>query len=85
LCNAEFSSVYRFDGELIHFVAQHGLSAAACEAIRRAYPMKPSRKGAAGRSVLSGKVEQIPDIDEDLDYGLGHLARAAVTRAICRS
>jgi two-component system NtrC family sensor kinase len=82
LCNAEFSSVYRFDGELIHFVAQHGLSEAACDAIRCAYPMKPSRKGAAGRSVLSGKVEEIPDINEDLEYALGHLARAAATRAI---
>src|SRR6476660_8535871 len=25
LCGAEFAAVYRFDGKLIHFVAQHGL------------------------------------------------------------
>ena len=27
LCDAEFCAVFRFDGELIHFVAEHGLSA----------------------------------------------------------
>ena len=43
LCKAEFSAVYRFDGELMHFAAHHGLSAQAIEAMNGVYPLKPGR------------------------------------------
>ena len=41
LCGAQFAWVFRFDGQLLHFVAHHGLSAAGIDAVRSAYPIAP--------------------------------------------
>src|SRR5258705_10276296 len=41
LCGALFSSVYRFDGELIHMVAHHNYPPAALELSRRVFPARP--------------------------------------------
>jgi PAS domain S-box-containing protein len=82
LCAAQFSLLYRFDGTLLHFVAHHGLGPEALAAVRRAYPMAPSRASTAARAVLSGTVEQIPDVDLDPDYGHGTVARAIGSRSI---
>src|SRR5262249_34540909 len=49
LCAAQFCHVFRFDGELIHFVASHGHSAEALEATQGNYPMHPGRGTAAAR------------------------------------
>jgi two-component system NtrC family sensor kinase len=68
LCNARFCHVYRYDGELVHFAAQHGLPAAGVETIRRAYPIPPGRASAAARAILNGAIEQIPDVQADADY-----------------
>ena len=45
LCEAEFCAVFRFDGELIHFVASTGFRAVGHEAMTHAYPMPPGRGG----------------------------------------
>ena len=82
LCEAEFCQLYRFDGTLLHFVAHHGLSAEGAEAVRRAYPMAPGRASAAARSVLSGEVEQVPDVHVDPEYGHGTVARTANFRSV---
>ncbi|MGH6924881.1 MAG: GAF domain-containing protein [Propylenella sp.] len=70
LCGAEFCHVFRFDGELLHFVAFHRLELEGVEAVRRAFPSRPTRGSVAGRSVLTGAVEQIPDVTQDADYVL---------------
>ena len=82
LCEAEFCVVFRFDGELIHFVAEHGLSPVGHEAMTRAYPMPPGRGGTSARAVMSGKVEQIPDVDEDPYYAISNVAKAVNARSI---
>ena len=41
LCDGIFGGVWRFDGELFHFVAQHRFSAEALELLQRQYPMRP--------------------------------------------
>jgi len=41
LCNARLCWVFRFDGKLIHFAAEHGLSPEYMEATRRSYPIPP--------------------------------------------
>jgi two-component system, NtrC family, sensor kinase len=43
LCAAQFCHVFRFDVELIHFVASHGHSAKVLEAAPSYYPMHPGR------------------------------------------
>ena len=54
LCEAQFCHVFQFDGELLHLVAHHGLTPEGAEAVRRAWPMAPSRESAAGRPGRGG-------------------------------
>nr|WP_037390703.1 GAF domain-containing protein [Sinorhizobium americanum] len=75
LCEAEFCFVFRFDGELLHPAAYHGVSQEGIEAVRASFPQRPSRGNVTGRAFLSGAVEQIPDVFEDADYKMHSLAR----------
>jgi GAF domain-containing protein len=68
LCKARFCWVFRFDGKLIHFVAEHGLSPEDTEEIRSRYPIPPGRASAAARAVVTGAVAEIPDAQADTDY-----------------
>ena len=43
LCGGLMGCVFRFDGELIHFVTGHNLSPEGLAEYRRAYPRPPSR------------------------------------------
>ena len=74
LCGAQFCFVYRFDGQLLHFVAHHSVSPKVVEINRRAYPQPPSRKSVAARAILEQSVVQIPDVYADPEYALGELA-----------
>jgi GAF domain-containing protein len=74
LCAAEFCFVYRFDGQLLHFVAHHSVAPEVLEINRRAYPQAPSRNSVAARAILEKIVVQIPDVHADADYALGELA-----------
>jgi signal transduction histidine kinase len=82
LCDAQFCHVFRFDGELLHFVAYHGLDSATAEVVRGPWPMAPDRGSAAGRSVLSGTVVHIPDVHVDADYALGEIAKIETYRSV---
>src|ERR1700731_884057 len=68
LCKARYCWVFRFDGKLIHFVAEHGLSPEDTEEIRSRYPIPPGRASAAARAVVTGAVAEIPDAQADTDY-----------------
>src|SRR5216684_581120 len=76
LCEAQYCFVYRFEGQLLHFVAHHGLTAEVLEINRSAYPAPPGRRSVAARAVLERSVVQIPDVDADPDYALGAMAAA---------
>jgi len=67
LCRADLSGVHRFDGELIHFAAQYGRTPEEIDAVRRAFPQRPSRASATARCILSGEVVQIVDHHDDPD------------------
>src|SRR5262245_18812072 len=71
LCEGQFCFVYRFDGQLLHFVAHHSLTPEVIEMNRRAYPAPPSQRSAAARAILERSFVQIPDISADPDYALG--------------
>ena len=81
LCDAEVAGVFRYDGELLHFVAHHGLTPKSVEALGRAFPTPLSRGSAAARAVLNAGVEQIPDVHADPDYVLGAAAEATKFRS----
>jgi len=82
LCSANHCHVFRFDGNLVHFVASHGLTPDGLEAVQRVYPMRPGRGSASARAVQSGRVEQIPDLLQDPDFAHGHLAAVMSYRSI---
>ena len=81
LCDAEIAGVFRCDGELLHFVAHHGLTPKSVEALGRAFPTPLSRGSAAARAVLNAGVEQIPDVHADPDYVLRAAAEAGKVRS----
>jgi two-component system, NtrC family, sensor kinase len=74
LCAAQFCFVYRFDGQLLYFVAHHSVTPEMIDINRRAYPQPPSRGSVAARAILEKSVVQIPDVNADPDYTLGGLA-----------
>jgi two-component system NtrC family sensor kinase len=81
LCEAQYCFVYRFEGQLLHFVAHHGLAAEVLEINRSAYPAPPGRRSVAARAVLERSVVQIPDVNADPDYALGAMAAAGAYRS----
>src|SRR6516165_1472361 len=82
LCGGQFCFVYRFDGQLLHFVAHHSLTPEVLEMNRRAYPAPPSRRSAAARAILERGFVQIPDINADPDYVLGPMAVVGNYRSV---
>jgi two-component system, NtrC family, sensor kinase len=82
LCGGQFCFVYRFDGQLLHFVAHHSLTPEVLEMNRRAYPAPPSRRSAAARAILEGGFVQVPDINADPDYVLGAMAVVGDYRSV---
>jgi PAS domain S-box-containing protein len=80
LCDAR-CLVFRFDGDQLHFVAQHGLLPDGVEAIRGAWPRPAARGTAVGRAVLDRGTVHIPDITQDTEYELVFVAQVGEWRA----
>ncbi|HEU4341215.1 MAG TPA: GAF domain-containing protein, partial [Candidatus Binatia bacterium] len=68
LCDSLFANVFRFDGELLHFVATHKYTAEAVELLRDVYPMRPANSQISGRVILSKSVVHMADALSDADY-----------------
>src|SRR6266536_2263898 len=81
LCEGSGCSVIRFDGEMVHLVAQHNISAEAHDAMQRRYPRHPTRESAMERAVLDSTVIHIPDVREDPDFRL-HAELAGEVKAL---
>ncbi|MER8441180.1 GAF domain-containing protein [Mesorhizobium sp. M1312] len=75
LCEAQFCFVYRYDGQLLHFVAHHGITEESVEIVRNTFPVAPTRGSAAERAILNLEVAQIPDLTLDSEFT--HRAAAA--------
>jgi GAF domain-containing protein len=82
LCDASFSIVTRFDCELIHVAAISNMLPEAAEAIRKAFPARPSSRGAASRCIQNRAIVHIPDITQDPEYSPTGLAQTANIRSI---
>src|SRR5262249_37912716 len=81
LCGALFGSVYRFDGELIHMVADSNSPLEGLEASRQLFPARPGRGLFTGRAILERTVVHVPDIERDPEYKPHPLIRAAGFRS----
>ncbi|MFT5444844.1 MAG: GAF domain-containing protein/anti-sigma regulatory factor (Ser/Thr protein kinase) [Gammaproteobacteria bacterium] len=62
LCGALISGVFRFDGEQIQFVAQHGWTPETLEAFQQAYPRTPAEDKLIGRALLERRVVNVADV-----------------------
>jgi len=65
LCNGMHTIVTRFDGELIHLVAQHNPRPDASTAAARLYPRRPGRDVTVGRAILDRTLVHIADVEQD--------------------
>ena len=82
LCEAEFCFVFRLDGTVLHFAAQHGLSAEGNAAMHTVWPAEIDRGSAAGRSILDRAIVHIPDVRTDPDYRQASVAEIAKFRSV---
>ncbi|HJQ59227.1 MAG TPA: GAF domain-containing protein, partial [Vineibacter sp.] len=82
LFQAQMCNVFQFDGELLHLVASHGLSARAVELARQRFPSPPGQATAANRCILSGVVSEVPDTHADPAYLSSDVAQADHYRSV---
>jgi signal transduction histidine kinase/DNA-binding response OmpR family regulator len=68
LCNSLFANVFRFDGELVHFVASHNVGPSYVEMMREKYPMGPDISQISGRVLLAKSVVWLKDALADPAY-----------------
>jgi signal transduction histidine kinase len=68
LCEAAFSVVWQYDGNLLRYVASHNFTPKVLDDILRSYPRRPDRSLAAGRAILDGKTAHVPDLLADPSY-----------------
>jgi signal transduction histidine kinase/DNA-binding response OmpR family regulator len=66
LCSSLFANVFRFDGELLHWVSSHGYQ--AVPALRSTYPARPNISQIAGRAILTNAIVRMEDALADPDY-----------------
>src|SRR5262249_23348012 len=65
LCEADLSGLYRFDGTLIHYAAEHGRTPEESAASREAFPQPLGRASVVGRAIIDAAVVQVADVRED--------------------
>jgi adenylate cyclase len=70
LTGAANGAVSRFDGSLIHLVAQYGWTAEELEIVRRDFPRPLGPESTTGRAILTREVVHLPDAAADSEYGL---------------
>ena len=81
LCDARECAVFRFDGELIHLVAQADTSAAWASALQSAFPRPPGRGSITARAIQTCSLVHIPDVLIDPEFELTEAARASSVRS----
>ena len=68
LCGSLSANVFRFDGELLHFVASHNIGRTPVDMLREKFPMRPDSSQVAGRVVLKKEIIRLEDALTDPDY-----------------
>jgi GAF domain-containing protein/anti-sigma regulatory factor (Ser/Thr protein kinase) len=80
LCDGLFGAVFRFDGELMHFVAHHHFSGEALDLVQRQYPRPP--RGLNGSAILDCAVAHSADVLSDQRTANPDLARVLGYRSL---
>jgi signal transduction histidine kinase len=67
LCDGVFATLFRFDGEMIHWVSQHGSTPEGLDAMRQRWPRPPGPETIVGRAVIDRRVIHVRDSESDPD------------------
>jgi GAF domain-containing protein len=81
LCEADTAAIHRPVGNAYPYVASYGFSQDFDEHMRERR-FVPGRGTVLGRTVIEGKVVQIPDVLNDPDYALGDVVRKVGARTM---
>src|SRR5215468_7874878 len=81
LCGSLFANVFRFDGELLHWVASHNVGPSFVDLLKAKFPMRPDHSQVAGRVLLTKSVIRLENALTDPDYDQ-RLARAIGSRRL---
>src|SRR5262249_5433507 len=68
LCEAVFSGVFLYDGDLLHVTATNNFTPELLNRLSQMYPKQPDRSVLAGRAVLDGKIAHVHDLLADGEY-----------------
>ena len=63
-----YGVVFRFDGEIIDFVAHHNLDQAAIDAVHQMFPMRPNTGSLVGCTILERALLHIADVAAEPKY-----------------
>ena len=65
LCAGVHGVVLRYDGDLMHLVADHGVPVESLGELRQRFPLPPGRDLIGGRAITERRVVHIPDLASD--------------------
>jgi two-component system, NtrC family, sensor kinase len=83
LCGGEYAIVTRYDGELLHLVAQYNPRPGTADATAKFFPQAPRRETSiTGRALIDAAVVHVSDIDTE---GFGPSARETYRRISLRA
>ncbi len=68
LCDSLFANVFRFDGELLHWVSSDQYASKAVDILRTTYPMRPDVSQVSGRAILAKAIVRIENALADPNY-----------------
>ena len=68
LCDALYSVIWLYDGNLLRYAGSHNFTPEVLEQILKTFPKRPDRSLSAGRAVLDGRISHIPDLLADHAY-----------------
>jgi two-component system, NtrC family, sensor kinase len=68
LCGSLFANVFRFDGEVLHWVAFHNVGPSYVDLLKAKYPMRPDRSQVSGRVLLTKSIICLENALTDPDY-----------------
>jgi signal transduction histidine kinase/CheY-like chemotaxis protein len=65
LCGGIHAVVFRYDGDLVHLVADHGYPVEVMGGLRQRFPQPPDPELVGGRAITERRVVHIPDLESD--------------------
>jgi signal transduction histidine kinase len=68
LSGSLFANVFRFDGELLHFVASHNVGPSYVDLLQSKYPLRPDASQVSGRVILTKSIVRLDNVLADPDY-----------------